>query len=219
MMAIGVSNVWMLYDYTLAHFDSLDDKKIYIDSYAKMYVEFLKWGITPLHFGDPAAGDVIPVMMNFMDETKQKIKSLIDKKINAKLFDTSKIIIFKNKTKQFTANKIIKKVDLKHIAEALDRSKIIVAPSGVATLNLLDDEHFRRLNIVAFCDLSIGKIGKKLNGVTILSYKEIKCTSFDKIIITSDYFFNDILNDMHQTVDLTQKQILLLCDESVNRRY
>ena len=115
--------------------------------------------------------------------------------------------------------KIIKKIDLKTFDDNFISNKFIVAPSGVATLNILDDEHFKRLNIIAFCDLSISKIGKKLNNINIYSYKDINSLDFNKILITSEYFFNDILNDMNQVVDLSNKEILLLSDESVNRRY
>jgi len=219
MMAIGITNIWMLYDYTLSHFDSLEDKKNYIESYARMYTEFLKWGITPLHFGDSAAGDVIPIMKEFMDLTKQTIEILIKNKIDLKAVDKSQIIIFKKRSIKFVPEKIFKKIDLITLDDDFKNNKIIVAPSGVATLNLLDDDYFKRLNIVAFCDLSISKIGKKLNNINIYSYKDINSIDFNKILITSEYFFNDILNDMNQAVDLSNKEIFLLSDDSVNRRY
>jgi SepF-like predicted cell division protein (DUF552 family) len=128
-----------------------------------------------------------------MDRTKDEIENLLSKKIRPKSVDTSKIILFKHKTKKFVANRIIKKEDLKEISKESFNDNILVAPSGVATLNLLDDEYFKKLKVVAFCDLSIGKVGKKLNGIPVISYKDINSIHFKKIIITSDYFFNDIL--------------------------
>lgn len=219
MLAIGIVNVWLLHDYSLSYFDNLEDKDHFIEAYAKLYNLFVSWGITPLHFGDSAAGDVIPVMKNFQEKTKIRIEEMKNKKISSKSIDESKITIFKNKQINFKNYKRYQLKDLEALSKEIGNSKVLVSPSGVATLNLLNNSYFSQLNITSFADLSISKHGKKLNGISVKSYKDLKDIEFDKIIITSEYFMNSILNDISDGVGIEGKEIYLISDEPLNRRY
>ncbi|AKD25232.1 hypothetical protein CL55_00008990 [Polynucleobacter duraquae] len=219
MLAIGIVNIWLLHDYSLSHFENLDDKTAYLDAYAKLYNLFEDWSITPSHFGDSAAGDVIPVMNAFQIKTKEKIEQLKTKKKSVKSVDVSKIVIYKNILKKFNNYKTYGLKDVDSLLDELNNSRVLVAPSGVATLNLLSNVKFSKLNIISFADLSVSKHGQKLNGVEVRSYKDLKNINFDKIIITSEYFMNSILNDMSDSFHINDKEIILISDEPLNRRY
>jgi len=219
MLAIGIVNVWFLHDYTLSHFDNLDDKGSYIEAYAKLYNLFVSWGITPLHFGDASAGDVIPVMKTFQEKTKTRIEELRINNNSTKSIDASKIVILKNKQRNFDNYKRYQLKDMAELLKDIKAANVLVAPSGVATLNLLSDSNFNKLNISSFADLSISKHGKKINDILVRSYKDLKNIKFEKIIITSEYFMNSILNDISECVDISKKEIYLISDEPLNRRH
>ena len=229
MISIGVSNIWLLYDYFLFHKDNLDDQKYMIKAYVKMYVEFLKWGKIPFHFADGAAGDVIPLAKKFMDETKELINLEVHKigkpekdSNKNKAFDFKDIKIVRENNKGNYKHKRYGLTDIKQAIyeNQLDRSRSIVVPVGVATLNLLDNNLLDKINIVALADLSKTKQGRYINNVEVKSYKNLLNVDFDNIVITSDYFKNAILEDIERALGdkFIEKNVILISDEKLDRR-
>jgi organic radical activating enzyme len=223
MLAVGINNIWLLYDYFLFHNERLDKHDHYIEAYTEMFVSFRKWGITPSHFGDGAAGEVIPVAKKFMDKTKYFIESALAtnaasaKKIK---YDLQKVTIHRRSEIIFDEFKDYSTADLPKIiaSEALIGKKVVVVPSGVATLNLVDSYALSDLNVIAFGDLSTTKQGQKLQGIPVMSYAEIANLDYDVIVVTNRYFMNSILNDIHHKNSIQGKQIVLISDPLLSKR-
>lgn len=181
------------------------------------------WGITPSHFGDAAAGEVIPVAKKFMDKTKYFIDSaLATNAASAKniKYDLQKVVVQRRSEIIFDAFKEYPTADLPKIiaSEALIGKKVVVVPSGVATLNLVDSSALSELNVIAFGDLSTAKQGQNLRGIPVLSYAEIADLDNDVILVTNRYFMNSILNDIHYKNSIRGKQIVLISDPLLSKR-
>lgn len=222
MLATGVVNVWLLYDYFLFHQDNISNQEKYIEAYAKMYVEFLKWNIEPSHFGDAAAGDVIPAAKDFMKKTKKRIEEI-------KSFESSgrrrekviPIIGQVHRDLHVDLHEPIKYTvddfDVMVRAEGLTSSRLVVAPAGVATQNLFKSGGLDGLNIVALGDVSKSKQGKEFCDVQVCSYRDLANLEFDAILITSEYFGKSILADIGKYADLAGKKLLLLTGDDLNK--
>ena len=210
--------MWLLYDYFLFHKDSLEGHDHYIEAYAKMYTEFLKWGITCSHFGDAAAADVIPVAKVFMQRTKDRINSILNQTYISKSLFVQKLKRFDLKYSQFNIIKTeISKLQSILPKDRLVNRRLVLAPTGIATQNILRWSDLSQIKIVGLADLSKSKQGRTFYEFPVFSYKTLKDIEFDILVITNMYFMNAILEDISKNLDLSKKEIILINSQEANK--
>jgi organic radical activating enzyme len=214
MLASGVQNIWLLYDYFLFHDAVILDEDKYIDAYAKMYLLFKEYGVIPSHFGDAAAGAVLESADRIITKTKELIdareKSIINKVNSKKIIFHHNIKIFREEPiPNFNFNKKINHEELiKYICSS---SKILIAPAGALTLKIINEiptEYIKNIKLIS--DLSLSKQGSEIRGIKVVGYKDLNNDDFDHLLITNEYFSNAIVYDIGKTCDISVKKVILL---------
>lgn len=214
MLAIGIENIWTLYDYSLFHKHSIEGNEKYMEAYAKMYLMFEDWGVTPSHFSDGAAACAIDVAKQTMDKTKELILLKRQEKVGKNAGKRGRLTFplkVYHSTMQPTPPDWVFNIDeVKDFISSHD--KIVVAPAGVTTLKLLKSLSAPKENIMALGDLSIGKQGQKVSDIEVKSYEEISRLDYEYLVITSSYFYESITNEIKKSGGFAGKKIVRLLE-------
>ena len=119
----------------------------------------------------------------------KKIKSNFN--IDKKLFYNLQRKIFKSLKLFEKKNKKIKKIGQQIIKQKL---KLIIFGSGNYSLELLTKLGIRKNNVLGYVDSNILYQGKVRNGYKVYSLKNLKKMKFDKVVISSKKFMDEIYN-------------------------
>lgn len=200
MVLVKPHQVWLLYDFQDFETFSETAYESIISAYAKMYVGFLNFGITPSHFYESFLNPVTEESRKLVMKTKVAIESL-----DAKALTThQQSLIFPHKRitlEQFT----------QLIATNPD-AQLLMAPANIATKSIISNVDQPIPNVI-IGDRSIQKNGKRINGTSIKHYADLKQNDCTHIIITSEYHFVAITNEISRYINLNKIQIFLIEDQ------
>ncbi len=192
-------------------------------AYRKMYIEFLKWGITPIHFFEESAasmGSGRLALDSIKKDIEEELARLSKRDASKSEHDPDKINIVTFNDRYDATYIECNATAIEEIVshEQLESRKILIAPMGRATENFMKHECVKRLNISGFADLSVSKAGRTYNGVTIYPYGALGEIHFDTVLLLSKAYATQILDGIHKANSLKGKKILLIHNQALLHR-
>ena len=201
MLRVRPHQIWLLHDFedvNIVHTDNLDEQN---HAYADMYVEFVKAGVVPSHFHETFLHQVT----NNSHELLNKVKALIA----IKMEDAGIRQLPSERAPDIS-------MPLSELVDEISSRRLgrcALAPAGLASVNLLQALGDER-PVSALFDISKAKTGKICEGLHVQHYCDFRPEDFDTVLVTSEYHFSSIVQELGGRDSLEDLRICLLESEA-----
>jgi hypothetical protein len=204
MLAIRPQRVWLTFDFmpfAIIPPDAEDfcgfDFTRQIDAYAKLYKLLLKHGIEPIHYTEGHLARIsrpgkllLRMVLEKIANENDKIKTVdpsfkesvylkdFREESEAPLDDPTSYYYFKAKPLMSVAR------NQDNVFEAWDLTgkTIMIGPATPRAIELLEHDGIKKANVIGFFDRSPALLGKKIQGVTVFDYADVRGLSPDIIL-------------------------------------